>query len=114
MTFNVHITHTSTSQTHAVDVLLQLEIPFYLKLLNYGHGTGLEWTSVDKSEPSILKFKVKSTGKNSFLFFFGGGVEEMWIVISKGVSCAHTWSSMSSEIYLFRNCLNDMLTTSVF
>lgn len=77
MTFNVHIKHTSISKAKAVDVLLQLEIPFYLKVLNYGHGTGVKWTSVDKSEPSILKFKVKWVAKTPFCQAGGGVVEEM-------------------------------------
>lgn len=61
VTFKVQVKHTSASQVKAVDVLLQLEIPFYLKVLDYNYGTGIKWTSVDESESSFIKFKVKFT-----------------------------------------------------
>ena len=59
VTFDIQVTHTSASQTKAVDVLLQLEIPIYLKVSDYKYGDGVQWTSVDTPESSIIKFKVK-------------------------------------------------------
>ena len=61
MTFHLVISHTSKSQVKAVDVLLQLQIPLYIKVLSHKAGDGVPWTSVDKSEPSMIKFKVGHT-----------------------------------------------------
>ncbi len=59
MTLQFTVTHTSQSQAKAVDALLQLQIPYHLKVLNYHYGLGVPWSSVDKSETSKIKFKVK-------------------------------------------------------
>ena len=59
MTLYITISHTSKSQAKAVDGLLELQIPYYLKVLSYGFGDGLPSSSVDKSEFSKIKFKVK-------------------------------------------------------
>ncbi|XP_028398838.1 uncharacterized protein LOC114522366, partial [Dendronephthya gigantea] len=57
VTFRIALTHTSTSQAKAVDALLQLEIPLYLKVVSYSKGNGIQWSSVDTAEKWTMKFK---------------------------------------------------------
>lgn len=58
VTFRIALTHTTTSQAKAVDALLQLQIPLYLKVVTYNKGNGIGWNSVDTSEKWTMKFKV--------------------------------------------------------